>query len=245
VVTEKDSTEAIREGARALGALYDAEVSYSDESLGDLIEMARSKAGVRPLWIFVTADHGESFGEHGNYYWRDLYQPTVHVPLIVRPPEPLAEPAVVETLAGLVDVAPTIADVIGAKWSEPVDGVSLLPLLSGDAVGDSAPVRSAVFMNMIRRVRRERRQTAVRDGRYKLIHRVPGWGAVDTEFLAEELELYDLEVDPGESFNIAGENPEVVARLLALSPKPISSQVLAPGELTPDQVRRLRALGYL
>ena len=148
-------------------------------------------------------------------------------------------------VVGLVDVAPTIADVIGGEWAEPVDGTSLLPLLSGEATGGTARSRSAVFMNMIRRVRRERREVAVREGSYKLIHRLPGWGAVDEDYHAEEVELYDLELDPKELYNIAGENPEVVARLLSLAPRPISSQVEALDELTPEQVRRLRALGYL
>lgn len=239
---ELDET-ARREAARTLGRLYDAEISYSDAELGRLVAKARERAGERPLWVFVTSDHGESFGEHGNYYWRDVYQPTMHVPLFIVPPNGAARRVVVDEVVGLIDVAPTIAEVIGARWSEAVDGRSLLPLLD-EAGWDAAP-RSSIFVDRVQRRRRDRRQEAVRDGRYKLVRKWAGWGRTDERWLDEEIELFDLEADPGELDNLAESLPEVASRLLALLPEPLDAQLGRADELTPEQQQRLRALGYL
>ena len=111
--------------------LYDAEIAHVDYQLGRLLKAAESKAGAGGLWVFVMSDHGESFGEHGIYFWRDLYEPTMRVPLIIRMPND-ATGTVLDATVGLVDIAPTILEILDLKSDKQLDGRSLLPLLRNE-----------------------------------------------------------------------------------------------------------------
>jgi choline-sulfatase len=140
-------------------------------------------------------------GERGMFYKQSFFEPSVRVPLIVSAPGRFAARRVAAPMS-LVDLLPTFIDLAGADvaWPEPIDGASLLPLLEGEA----APLRPVISeytdMGVIEPCR------MVREGRWKYLytHRHPA-------------QLFDLENDPRELSNRAGEPmlAEIEAHLLA------------------------------
>jgi len=217
---------------------YDGEVAAVDRALGRLLDAAERRG---PLLTVFTADHGESLGEHGEgTHGFFVYDATVLVPLVVRLPGRVA-PGESPAPARLVDVAPTVLELLGlpplAAPAE-VDGRSLAPLLAGET--GAAPGPAYV----------ETRQpwtsygwaplAGMRDARYKLIS-------------APRPELYDLAGDPGESENLLAEGEALggeagrAARRLRAALREIESRPsAAAGAIDdPETVARLAALGYV
>jgi arylsulfatase A-like enzyme len=224
----------------AMRALYDAEVAYVDRELGRLFAAAREAAPAGGLAIVVTSDHGEPMGEHGHYWFRDLYDPTLHVPLImVPPPRIVSAPRVVPEVVRLMDVAPTILDWLGLPKLAQADGVSLAPLASGEATGSPGPLIAIAEPEPDAFVARS---AAVRRDDWKLIRRDDGLWALD-RWSKGGFELFDLAADPGESANLAAARPEVLQEISQLLPP--GWQRPEPIPLTPEDRERLRALGYL
>lgn len=229
-------------------ALYDAEIAYTDRHLGRLIEAAQRRAGPAGVWIVVTADHGEPMGEHGLYWWRELYEPSVHVPLLVVPPETpggwaggaaaglrVAEPV------RLTDVAPTLLDVLGLPPFEGADGMSLRPHLER-GVTASEPAVSAKYVSTGDPFALP--VYAVRWGDWKLVWKLPG-RSENRWVERESFELYDLASDPGELRDLSQQEPERVIALKTLLEVHVRAAA-GPGlELTPEEEAALRALGYL
>jgi arylsulfatase A-like enzyme len=221
--------------------LYDGNLAYADREVGAL-RQALETAG---LWdktvVIVTADHGEQLHEHGYIsHSAQVYEESTHVPLIVRlPGRAPARAARVAAPVDLLDVAPTVLDVFGARSSESAarsfQGRSLLPVIAG------APGRDA----LVSRTVWERPVYGVRDARFKYIH--------DTR-TGSEL-LFDLEADPAESKPLQASDPlraayyrqtlhDWMARLKR-SPPPASA---GPGsDAAPDAATcaQLGALGYV
>jgi arylsulfatase A-like enzyme len=214
---------------------YHAEVASADEEIGRVID-AVVELGLRDDTVVVlTSDHGEGLGEHGelthSYF---TYQSTMRVPLIFWGPKSFAQGARVESLVRNVDIAPTLLDLLGVEVPEPMQGVSLAPLLFGKsdgvdllAYGESIELAKTFAVAPLRFVAR---------GRFKYVHKVvPA--------------LYDLEADPGETTNVAAEHPEVVARLSAELAALLASGQGANAEAqtaVDAQTRaRLEALGYV
>lgn len=219
---------------------YDGEVAAVDRSLGDLL---RAAEGAGPLLTVFAADHGESLGEHGEgTHGFFVYDSTVVVPLVIRLSGRVA-PGESPAPARLVDVAPTILDLLGMPPLAPdgeLDGRSLTPLLTRDRPADAVAEPAYV----------ETRQpwtsygwaplAGVRDARYKLIS-------------APRPELYDLAADPGEMNDLlrgAGALPPTearAARRLRAALREIESrpQLVATAAEDPETRARLAALGYL
>jgi arylsulfatase A-like enzyme len=122
---------------------YDAEITYVDQVLGELIETLKSKN----LWdnslIIFLGDHGESLGEHNVFFEHQfhLFEETVRVPLLLRlPPGPegteMVTPKRVSSLGSPMDLMPTILDYLDISYNAEIDGQSLLPFLDGTKVSD-------------------------------------------------------------------------------------------------------------
>ena len=226
-----------------MSALYDAEIALVDEHLGRLVEAARARAGDAGLWIIVTADHGESFGEHGIYWRRELYEPTLHVPLIVVPPAASSQgaPRRVPDQVRLIDIAPTVFDALDVSVEASGDGVSLLPLASGAAGARPGPAISMMFPT--RAEPYQRTIVSVRDGGWKSIWKAPGWINSDARLEAEVRELYELRRDAGELQDLAPSDPAKFDELHALS-REIDLSLRPTEDLSEADLRRLRNLGY-
>ena len=227
-------------------AQYDREIRYFDDELGRLLEAVGWTAGER-LVTLLTADHGESLGEHDYYLEHGAlsYQPTAAVPALIAGPE-VAPGQVIETPVGLVDLSATLLELSGISVPENFEGTSLAPLLRGEP--EAAEPRY-VFMQSGGIPNAP--QLTVRDGHWKLIQ--VRFEPERRMMAGAEYELYDLRQDPGELVNVADSNPELVARLSAVlsewyaaRPEPLhDGEALDIEELDAGTRKLLEALGYL
>lgn len=214
--------------------LYDGEIAYADHELGSLMTWLKQNHLYDPSLIVALSDHGESLGEHGeDEHGFFVYNATVHVPLIVKPPAGSgiatgrrSEP--VETAA----VAPTLLQLAGVKDAIQAQIQSQSLLGQGEAVKDPAysetfyPFSSFGWSPL----------HALESERFHFIE-------------APKPELYDLGSDPGETRNIATQQPATIAVLrekmqVLLAHNPFTRQDTDAGNLSPDAQEKLRALGY-
>jgi arylsulfatase A-like enzyme len=174
--------------------LYDREVAYTDRHVGKLLEhMARAPWASRTA-VVVTSDHGEAFGEHG--MWRhgaELWEVLVRVPLVVHVPG--LEPKRVRARRSLVDLVPTILDLVGvatpagaAGSHDFVSGASLVPDLLLEP-GVEPPARD-VYVDMPAGPHNEERHAFIHGDLKLMVAR------------GTHKELFDLAADPGESKNL-------------------------------------------
>ncbi|WP_224448734.1 sulfatase [Haloprofundus salilacus] len=125
----KDPKSITDEERQLLVDLYDAEIRYNDERIGEFLEELRDRGLFERSLLVFTADHGDAFGEHGYYeHPRYLHNEITHVPLVVRAPG--VESDIVETPVSTLDVVTTIKSELGRESGS--DGTSLLGEVSGD-----------------------------------------------------------------------------------------------------------------
>jgi arylsulfatase A-like enzyme/Flp pilus assembly protein TadD len=217
--------------------LYDGEIAYADRELGWLFSWLKQNQLYDSSLIAMLSDHGESLGEHGeDEHGFFLYNATVHVPLIMKPPaesgiragrnvEPVETASVAPTLlalAGLRDRIQTQFQAPALFRSPPEASPGRDPAYSETFYPFSSFGWSPLH--------------ALENGRYHFID-------------APTPELYDLASDPGETKNLAADQPAIVAVLreklqALLSRNPFRAQGAAAGNLTPEAQDKLRALGY-
>lgn len=220
---------------------YAGEVAYTDEVVGKVWTALESRAMLRGTVIGVVGDHGEGLGEHQEATHSVLiYNSTLHVPMILYSPGQVPAGSRVETLTSLVDLAPTLLDLVGLP-RELGTGRSLL-----SKIGLSeAPAEPGD----------EQTRPVYSESLYA--QRNLGWsplfGVEDRDFkliLGAEPELFDLGADPEERRNLAAERPEKVSALkeqfatLGIGLETASQEEEA-ASLDPETVARLRSLGYL
>ena len=224
-------------------ALYDAEIAYADDQVGRLIEAVRNTTTGSNLLIVVTSDHGETMGEHNIFFGRDLYDPTLLVPLIIVMPDAGFQQArEVKEQVRLIDIAPTILAALGLETPNFLDGRSLLDSIAKNIDTSSGPAYS--FSNT-RSNDFKRRSVSVRTGEWKLIHRSNGWqGGEGSPWVAEIKELYNLRDDPKEKNNIAAFASEQLHELEENLSTHRKQNTVHQLELTDQELDRLRSLGY-
>jgi arylsulfatase A-like enzyme len=214
-------------------ALYDGEVAQNDAAFGELADYLRTSGRYEGACVVLASDHGEEFWEHGvNGHGWDLFEEVLHVPLIVKLPDSQRGGERVSQRVQHVDVAPTLLRIAG------------LPTLGGIAGEDlfaaSADPQRAVFSEM---VYDGRSGFAVLADDMKLIE------PMSQGFLRGRT-LFDLATDPGETRNIAGDQP-VTAAWLAQEGRRLMSRLdtahtpEASVVLSAEERRALEALGYL
>ncbi|MEC7949008.1 MAG: sulfatase [Myxococcota bacterium] len=221
--------------------LYDGEIAWLDVQLGRLFAGIDRDGRGEDTLIVLTADHGESLDEHdylfdhGEY----VYEPSLHIPLIVRPPLRASQPAsVVDVAVQNVDVAATALDAAGLSTGA-LDGRPLLSLIAG--AGAAADNRA--YAESCRPWQIERRFAG-----WKNLHKAQTVREGDLKLIAtpfqDRLELYDLSSDPGELRNLVAERPGEASRLAALLEEWRGGAV---DIAVPDaeNMERIRALGYI
>lgn len=155
--------------------------------------------------MLFTSDNGFFLGEWRLFDKRLMHEPSIRVPLLVRYPPLVVGGSKCQEMVLNVDLAPTLLHLAGVEIPEHMHGRSVVPLLAGEQVvwRDDWLYEYYEFPGP-HSVRPHR---GVRTRRYKLIHYYES---------PEELELYDLEQDPGEEHNLAGDpaHAELVRKLL-------------------------------
>jgi arylsulfatase A-like enzyme len=106
---------------------YDSCIAQVDEQVGRLFDRLADRGVLDTTWVILTADHGESFGEHAGIFCHgtSLYQTELHVPLLVLPPARGPSPRLVTERVSLRDIAATIVDLAGCPANSPFPGESL------------------------------------------------------------------------------------------------------------------------
>jgi len=172
---------------------YDGEIAYTDAALGTFVTQLRRANALTNTLVVIASDHGESLGEHGERaHGLFAYDATLRVPLVIWAP-PRLRPGVFGETMRLVDVGPTMLDLLGVPPLAGVDGRSVRPFVSGEQPFDNAAsyfeaphanpaLRSSPLTGLVR-------------DRVKLIELpIP--------------ELYDLASDPGEQRNLYAQQRE-------------------------------------
>jgi arylsulfatase A-like enzyme len=205
------------------GQPYLAAIAFMDSQVGRLVRALDARGFARGTAMVVAADHGESLGEHGEEtHGLLVYESVLHVPFILRVPGFAA--GRVEAPVSLVDLVPTLLDLEGLS---PVgtDGMSLRALMEGRG----APNRTLYAESQYGRRFGWSGVRAVRDGRFKLI-------------ASPHVELYDLDVDPGERHDISKGRPVLARALMSRLPSVAPIHASAPDDLVRE---RLASLGYV
>lgn len=111
---------------------YDGEVAYCDFCLGHLFNLLEKLKLFKNSIIIISADHGENMGEHGFYFEHEgFHNHCFQVPLIWFIPQQKIKKKVVEYPIGLIDIMPTILELLAIKPNEEIQGENLLPVMHG------------------------------------------------------------------------------------------------------------------
>ncbi|MEM7483362.1 MAG: sulfatase [Acidobacteriota bacterium] len=232
--------------AAFLTGLYREEVAYTDQAVGDLLDgLAERGLDARTL-VVVVSDHGEEILRRGWIgHTRTLYDELLWIPWILRLPGGVGAGSY-DAPVSLLDVMPTILDLVGQPIPETAEGRSLAPWIERREDLPPRPVVAEVsFDDRVIAPDRVGQKTAFKtsviDGDLKVIH----------DLLSDSWEMYDLASDPLETENLAGggqpEEPRLRRFLLRWEQERDAGGGEAARTLRPsdDILDELRSLGYL
>ncbi len=216
---------------------YDNGVRSFDDFLGEIIDQLKNRNLLNNTILIVESEHGEDLGEHGYFAHYDVLDTQTHTPLFIYVPQ-IKNLRQLSSLAGSVDVLPTILELLGETVPQNVQGKSLLPILTGK---EKDGQRQQIFLERnplweeailqlrdllkakgIKVVSGIYKDIAIRTTGWKYILRLSAdrmkqiswWQSLTGEnFSFPEAELYDLKNDPGETKNVISSNPEVAKSL--------------------------------
>jgi arylsulfatase A-like enzyme len=228
---------------------YDGEIRYVDDQIRRIVERLDALGKRDDTLIVVTADHGESLTEHGVYFahgWR-LFDPSIHVPLIVSHPPSLGSGIRIPDVVQTVDVMPTILELLEVDHPGPFDGASLVPLSLGEASHPTSYAASSTTKSL----------TYLSAGTENQTHDHFSLRTLDWKYLEPKDQpgrmLFDLRADPGELRDVAGQHPDRADTLQALLERIVAERgddEMPPLEELSEEERqeleeRLRSLGYI
>ncbi|HET9480541.1 MAG TPA: sulfatase [Candidatus Polarisedimenticolia bacterium] len=241
---------------------YDGSIRGMDTEIGRLLERLRTLGLDEECLVVFTSDHGEEFLDHGRtFHGQSVYGELSNAALIVWGPGRVPAGRVIDDLTESIDVMPTLLALSGLRPPDAMQGRSLAPLLAApagaglmaDASADSATAvfveKAALSEGSSSPPPHATEALAILHGRWKLIHntrRLPGSAVA-------EFELFDHRSDPLDQVNLAGEHPDRVRELaerlnrwrsMALGAR-LSSDSEAEESLSPEELERLRSLGYI
>ncbi|MBV8891267.1 MAG: sulfatase-like hydrolase/transferase [Acidobacteria bacterium] len=207
---------------------YEAELSYVDQVLGDFLTFLEGRDLLNKSLIVFVSDHGEGLNQHGeSTHGYFVYQSTLRVPLIIHWPKGERRPPNnrMEEPASLLDVTPTILDVLGIPRAPEMRGRSLIAGMDREEIySESFYARNHFGCAALR---------TLRVGRYKYIDAI-------------KPELYDLSSDPLELRNLFNrERSRAIQLRQRLSELAATIPAASPRTPAPDAANLLRSLGYL
>jgi iduronate 2-sulfatase len=186
---------------------YYASTSYVDAQVGRVLDSLDRLGLAKNTIVVLWGDHGFHLGDHGYWTKHSNYEQANRIPIIIAAPGVTTPGSSTKQLTESVDIFPTLAalaELPAPTGSQPIDGLNLTPVLRDPAVRVRDHAYHCYPLGLFGR--------AIRTERHRFVEwKKPGEPA-DTA----ELELYDYEVDPLETRNLASEQPEVVAKLRAI-----------------------------
>lgn len=233
---------------------YDGEILHNDWSLEQLVDKLKQLGILDNTLIIVVSDHGEEFWEHGwTAHGHSLYQELTHGVLMIWNPKLIPTPRRIAEPVQLIDVMPTVLDLVGAKIPDVVEGQSLAPFARGGTFQRRSPVMTSRFADpeakKLGSIPENRIDAvAILDANWKLIYREKG-----KEVGISKVALYDRRTDRGDSKNVAAQDPQQVDRMMTEVGKWMDAQkqiraMLGPGgkhQLDAKTIEQLKSLGYL
>jgi arylsulfatase A-like enzyme len=218
-------------------ARYDGEIEHADTSIGLLISEIKQLCLFENSVIVLTADHGESLGDHDFYFdhGRFPYNACLKIPLMIHHPK--LKPKEVESVVSLTDMFPTILGILGIH--SPCEGEDISGILLGRERRRTIFSSAGYALNY---------QKIITDGRWKLIY-VPD--ELDQSFMNNATyQLYDLMKDPGETKNLYGSSVKgmyLKDELDDFLKNEFKEFTLGRGKLnySEENLQQLKSLGYI
>lgn len=210
---------------------YSGEIAYADAALGAILAQLNQAGLLAHTVVAIASDHGESLGEHGERtHGLFAYDATLRVPFIIWAP-PVVRPGVFSRPARLVDVMPTLLDLVGVAVPSALDGRSLRAFVGAEReFDDPGSYFEALNANLTR-------------------NWAPLAGLVQNGLKVIDLpvpELYDLAADPGERQNLYARQADLAKPLeRRLDTLKAGASKPAARPVDSETAERLRSLGYI
>ncbi len=233
---------------------YDGKILHNDWSLEQLLRKLKELGILENTLIIVVSDHGEEFWEHGwTGHGQSLYQELAHGVLLMWNRNLIPTPRRIGAPVQLIDVMPTVLDLLGIKIPDSAEGQSLAPFGKGQPFQRRSPVMTSRFAHPYGQhneldPENHIDSVALLDASWKLIYRE------NAKLVGlNKVELYNRRSDRGDTKNVSAQNQKEVERMMAEMGKWMAAQkqirsVLGHGtKATMDQqtLDQLRSLGYL
>ena len=173
-------------GVQGLEEKYDYEIAFDDLWIGKIWKTLEETKLADNTAIVVFGDHGEAWGEHKIFFHgQNLTEEQIRIPLVIAVPG--RKPVVSDEEVGLIDVGPTLVDLLGLPVPSHFHGRSLLPIVDGGTL----PPRP-IFSELLPSTATPDHEVVIVDRGKKLLHKVS----------ERRFELFDLTVDPKQMKNL-------------------------------------------
>jgi arylsulfatase A-like enzyme/Flp pilus assembly protein TadD len=204
---------------------YDGEIATADSIVGEFLRDLKQRGIYDQAIIVMLSDHGEGLNQHGEpEHGIFVYREDIHVPLIVKLPGSAMAGNTISAPVGLVDVFPTIAQLLGFPAPPRLDGRSLF---------ESRTAARSIYSESL----------------YPRIHL--GWSELRSLANAQKHliqaptpELYNIERDPRERTNTLSDDRRTYAQMRDELTR-YTDQAVLPSHIDPEEAKKLAALGYL
>jgi uncharacterized sulfatase len=258
--------------SQVLNDMYDAEVAYQDDYLGQLLSMLNGRSQQDNTLTVIVSDHGDGLGEHGYFGHAFVaYQELVHVPLLLHWPKQI-HPGAVTTPVSTRRVYHTVLEAIGRLPDLPnLNPTDIQALTLRQTIAGNDPENGTAFseiyppLNFVRAIENRQphlleeyrclslRRSIVRHGSPSEVNTAGSRSHKLIQVDDEPDELFDLTNDPLELENVAGERPSFIPPLnqqinqMAQKAKIRREHLAAGGTIEMDEslLQQLRGLGYI
>lgn len=216
-------------------AAYAAMISYLDMQVGKLIEQLKDLDIFNNTIIIFTSDNGPTYNGGTDSPWFNsagifndeqgrtkgyVYEGGIRVPMIVNWPGKVKPGTESDHISAFWDVLPTLCEITDSHIPDDIDGISFLPSLLGE---NSQKEHEYLYWEFPA----YQGQQAIRMGKWKAIRKNIFKGNM-------EIELYDLDIDPGELNDVADGNPEIIEKI-----KQFMIEAHSPAEIERFRIKEL------
>jgi arylsulfatase A-like enzyme len=179
--------------------IYDSNIAYTDKHIGRLLDYLRSSGLLEESIVAISADHGEEFGEHGQFFHGGRpCRVQTHIPLILWYPGINHQETDVPVSS--IDINPTLLKTVGLSTPKEYRGIDLREVLNGNSK------RRKIIVETPRNIPESRSFAwALVEGEWRFIYDIKG----------NTFELYNTSLDPNEYNNVIDQNPEQAEKMIA------------------------------
>lgn len=211
---------------------YNGELTFVDDHVKRLTDWLAANELTDQTLVIVVGDHGESFGEHGEFgHTNFIYETNLHVPYILAHPNIIPVARRVNEVVEVVDLFPTVLELFGWELPKTLSSRSLVAAFAGEPLESKPSYAESQYVFNSYGWAEQRSLTTLR------------WKYISST----KPELYDRKADPEETTNLIDEQPEIAQNLL----NALTSiyKELTPGEggiatLDPQTTKALESIGY-